>query len=508
MTFDLDGLPDELKEYIQDALALRSSALMSCEKEIKELLQECVYEIRQNIGRGIFKGIGKDLAQVIEEQKIIFASELETVLQKGLTTASYAGLGIGASIEAGRNIFAAHFIDDDVIKQAELIVKSTFHKRRVFNGKPFILSDRIWDISGNNIDKIKEIIESGVNTDCIEVAKALEQYIKKGAATLSKDYPDMMKRMGRRVPKNLSYEAVRLARNELSEVYWQSTIERYKDNPGIKAAKWVLSNNRIEGHDCECELLAYEDRHGLGAGIYPVDDVPNRPHVNCLCHTVPLIDRVVKSGEAVNIPPKDWEETQKHLYNTKNKQFTDKKELDAWQGKKEKEKEAERKKRRKAYKKKMEALTDAEKEALREKRREYYRKKKAEKDTRNKELEEKLKTLYDKPTEYRDVYIERYGAKVNKHKQNRHIYEHESVTKEASYFKNDIKTLQKVIDEKAGTGEVTLKNGQLREIIEDARLKGFDVDKNGLRKPIATDRAKIHYSHTGTHLVPCAKKEE
>ena len=234
MTFDLSNIPDELQEYIVSSVEMRKAALLGVEKEIKAALQASIERIKERIGRrGVFKGISKDLADLIEEQKIYFAAELDRIIEEGLKQASYAGLSIGASIAKKANVLKGSLIDNDTATQAAAIAQSTLHKKRMFNDKEFILSDRIWDLSGNNYDKIKQIISSGIHTDCVKVAKALEQYVKKGAETFAKDYPNMMKRMGGRIPKNLNYEALRLARNELSEVYFQSTIEGYKDNPAI-----------------------------------------------------------------------------------------------------------------------------------------------------------------------------------------------------------------------------------------------------------------------------------
>ncbi|MGI5085505.1 hypothetical protein [Treponema putidum] len=352
MTFDLSGIPEELQVFIKEALEIRKAALLFAEKEIKVAMQESINEIKKHIGYGTFKGINKELNDVIEEQKIFFAAELDRILDKGLTKASYAGLSIGNGIlkhYKAKGLIKGRLIEKDIIREAELIAKSTMEKKRVFKNKEFVLSDRIWDLSGNNYEKIKEIISSGINTDCVKVAKALTQYVKEGSATLAKDYPNMYNRMGGRVPKNLNYEALRLARNELSEVYWQSTIEGYKDNPAIKAVKWLLSNNRIPGFHDVCDELAYADDFGLGAGIYPLDDAPEKPHICCLCNLAPIIADDIKKGDAVNKPPENWEEIKERL-------------------------------RHKSSFINMDELTEEQKETLREQRREAYKRQKEKKE--------------------------------------------------------------------------------------------------------------------------------
>ena len=470
MDFDLSGLPEELQGFIRTALQGRRKALLTAEAEIKAALQESINRIRERIGkRGVFTGITQDLAEQIAEEKIFFASELERITREGLTRAAYAGLFIGEQIRRyykEKGLLKFRLIEKDTLREAEVIAESTMRKERIFKNKEFVLSDRIWDLSDNNYEKIKEIISSGINTDCVKVAKALQQYVKEGSETFVKDYPNMYERMGGRVPKNLNYEALRLARNELSEVYWQATIEGFKENPAVKAVKWLLSNNRLPGYHDICDTMAYADDYGLGAGIYPVDAAPEKPHICCLCSLAPVIAKDIERGDVANKPPENWEEIKKRLQNTSA--FTNLKEL-----------------------------TEAQKEKLKAQRHEAYRIR----------LEKKLQTLHNNPTEYRKAYAKCYGTAVNKHKQNRHIFGSKTVKADGSYFKNDLETLQKIVDEKAGKGVISLINGRLTEIIQDDRLKGFNksIIDNNLYE---TDRAKIHYSKTGIHLVPTLKEAQ
>ena len=346
MDFDLSGLPEELQGFIRTALQGRRKALLTAEAEIKAALQESINRIRERIGKkGVFTGITKELAERIAEEKVFFASELERITQEGLTRAAYAGLFVGEQTKRyykEKGLLKFRLIEKDVLREAESIAESTMRKQRIFKNKEFILSDRIWDISDNNYDKIQEIISSGINTDCVKVAKALQQYVKEGSETFVKDYPNMYERMGGRVPKNLNYEALRLARNELSEVYWQATIEGFKENPAVRAVKWLLSNNRLPGYHDICDELAYADDFGLGEGIYPVDDAPEKPHICCLCSLAPVIAKDIERGDVANKPPDNWEEIKTRLENTSA--FTN-----------------------------LEELTEAQKEKLKEQRHAAYR---------------------------------------------------------------------------------------------------------------------------------------
>ena len=470
MDFDLSGLPEELQGFIRAALQGRRKALLTAEAEIKAALQESINRIRERIGkRGIFTGITQEVAGQIAEEKVFFASELERITQEGLTRAAYAGLFVGEQTKQyykEKGLLKFRLIEKDALREAEIIAESTLHKQRIFKNKEFVLSDRIWDVSDNNYDKIQEIISSGINTDCAEVAKALQQYVKEGAKTFAEKYPNMYDRMGGRVPKNLNYEALRLARNELSEVYWQATIEGFKENPAVTAVKWLLSNNRLPGYHDICDTMAYANNHGLGAGIYPVDEAPEKPHICCLCSLAPVIAKDIERGNVANKPPENWEAIKTRLENTSA--FTN-----------------------------LEELTEAQKEKLKEQRHAAYIVR----------LEKKLETLHNEPTKYRKAYATCYGTTVNKHKQNRHIFGSKTLKKDGSYFKNNLETLQTIIDEKAGKGVISLTKRNLIEIIQDDRLKGFDIDPK-TSEARETCKAKIHYSKTGIHLVPYTSREK
>nr|WP_298681181.1 polymorphic toxin type 50 domain-containing protein [uncultured Treponema sp.] len=470
MDFDLSGLPEELQGFIRTALQGRRKALLTAETEIKAALQDSINRIRERIGkRGIFTGITQELAEHIAEEKVFFASELERITQEGLTRAAYAGLFVGEQTKQyykAKGLLKFRLIEKDALREAEIIAESTLRKQRIFKHKEFVLSDRIWDISDNNYEKIKEIISSGINTDCVEVAKALQQYVKEGAATFAENYPNMYDRMGGRVPKNLNYEALRLARNELSEVYWQATIEGFKENPAVRAVKWLLSNNRLAGYHDICDTMAYSNNHGLGAGIYPVDEAPEKPHICCLCALAPVIAKDIERGNIANKPPENWEAIKTRLENTSA--FTN-----------------------------LEELTEAQKKKLKEQRHAAYIVR----------LEKKLETLHNEPAKYRKAYATCYGTTVNKHKQNRHIFDSKTLKKDGSYFKNDMEALQTIIDEKAGKGVISLTKRNLIEIIQDDRLKGFDIDPK-TSEARETCKAKIHYSKTGIHLVPYTSREK
>lgn len=292
MTFNLDGLPDDVQSSIARAIEMRNEVLKKSALFVQQSLQESIDEVKRHVYGRPFKGVDAALDTIIQEQKAVFAGKFENIIERGLLRVSYAGLSIGNGLASGN----VNIVRNGALARSQAIAQSTLKKKRVFNKKEFVLSDRIWDLSGNNFQKIRAIINSGINTDAVDVAKALDKYVRKGAKTFAKDYPNMFARMEGRIPERLSYEALRLARNEMAETYWAATLEGYRDNPAIKAVKWLLSNNRIQGLRDVCDDMANDNAHRLGAGIFPIGQAPAKPHIQCLCTLAPIVDNDI--GEA------------------------------------------------------------------------------------------------------------------------------------------------------------------------------------------------------------------
>ncbi|GIO33247.1 hypothetical protein J2TS6_43880 [Paenibacillus albilobatus] len=145
------------------------------------------------------------------------------------------------------------------------------------------LSDRIWRHDQKYRMAMSEIIQDGVATgeDPVVTARQLEKYVRRGRKTLAVDYPEMMDRMGSRIPQDVSYEALRLVRTETAAAFGEGTIAAAKVSPSYVGMKWVLSSSHPVPDICDD--LANAD-HGLGKGVWPPGQEPMMPaHPNCLC---------------------------------------------------------------------------------------------------------------------------------------------------------------------------------------------------------------------------------
>lgn len=157
---------------------------------------------------------------------------------------------------------------------------------RTKNG--LFLSDRIWEKSEKFRATMRDLIQEAVaiGQDAVKTARMLQRYVRQGAQTLARDYPNMMERMKGRIPGDICYEALRLARTETTAAFGEGTIAAARVSPSYKGMKWVLSKS----HPLVdiCDTLAAHDE-GFGRGIYsPGNEPPYPAHPNCLCVLVPV----------------------------------------------------------------------------------------------------------------------------------------------------------------------------------------------------------------------------
>lgn len=155
--------------------------------------------------------------------------------------------------------------------------------------KGLFLSDRIWEQGEKYRNTMRDIIQEAVATgqNAVKTARMLQQYVRQGAGTLARYYPKMMERMAGRVPGDICYEALRLARTEMTAAFGEGTIAAAQVSPSYQGMKWVLSNTHPVTDICD--ELAAADLYGLGAGVYsPGEEPPMPAHPNCLCTLVPI----------------------------------------------------------------------------------------------------------------------------------------------------------------------------------------------------------------------------
>lgn len=87
-------------------------------------------------------------------------------------------------------------------------------------------------------------------------------------------------------PGGVSYAAMRLARTELNNAFHATAITAAQDRPWIQGMEWHLS--AVHQHDAGrvevCETYSGQ--------IFDVENVPAKPHPQCRCFVVPVMEPV------------------------------------------------------------------------------------------------------------------------------------------------------------------------------------------------------------------------
>lgn len=100
--------------------------------------------------------------------------------------------------------------------------------------------------------------------------------------------------------------------------------------------------------------------------------------------------------------------------------------------------------------------------------------------------------------------------KINIGKQNQHIRESKGYKEGKSYIYGDLNTAQEIVDKYHGTGEIVLtRSGEWnhKEVITTTDLLGVVLFPD-TKSDETTNRATIHYSKNGTHVVPTRREKK
>lgn len=87
----------------------------------------------------------------------------------------------------------------------------------------------------------------------------------------------------------VSYAAMRLGRTELNNAFHATTIRSTMDQPWVNAYQWQLSASHK--HFDQCDDYAEGNHSGLGRGVFSKADVPMKPHPQCLCFLVVVLEK-------------------------------------------------------------------------------------------------------------------------------------------------------------------------------------------------------------------------
>lgn len=148
---------------------------------------------------------------------------------------------------------------EEALRGSARISAESIIARRQFG---YTLSQRIYRNTALTTGRLTRVIESGLvnNLSARELARQVGPFIDP------------------KVPGGASYSAMRLARTEINNAHHWVSAEQYKDRPWISGVAWNLSGSHPKPD--ACDDLAEN-------GPYPRDEVPDKPHPQCLCYITP-----------------------------------------------------------------------------------------------------------------------------------------------------------------------------------------------------------------------------
>jgi hypothetical protein len=173
--------------------------------------------------------------------------------------------------------------------------------RRLVNGQIYksgwSLSKRIWGSNNETLMELYKIQAGGIaqNKSVYEISKDLQKYVNPKAA---KNW-NLLDKDGRKIyPKDIDYNAQRLSRTLIQHSYQQSFIATTKKNPFISAYYWSANGSRV----CPiCIARQEQDQFGLGAGVFPKDQLPmDHPNGMCVMEAIVVDDLVDQLADWFN----------------------------------------------------------------------------------------------------------------------------------------------------------------------------------------------------------------
>lgn len=296
MSEEIEDLKRVAGDYKTWALQARKKYIdlrLNNETEIRALYTRLIFDISNELKKGGTSQIRKAqllaLIALLKEQQNKLEGQLTMIFKEYIkanadAATEYAkSIDIKAAKEAGVSKVSTSKVRELHFSANQRAIETCWARSH----KGLYLSDRIWTKSKRYRENMTEIIQDAVaeGQDCVKTARILEKYVKTGKKTLAKQYPNMMKRMRSRVPEDICYEALRLARTEMTAAYGEATIQSAMVSPSCSGVKFILSASHPK-YDI-CDHICGIDDYGLGIGVYPIDKAPAYPfHPNCLCITL------------------------------------------------------------------------------------------------------------------------------------------------------------------------------------------------------------------------------
>ena len=181
------------------------------------------------------------------------------------------------------------------------------------------LSDRLWRVSQGARQQVEQAIERAI-VEGHSAAQAARDLILRGqpvpqdllskrgmaaVAAIQREAGDALMTGG----MNPFFQAERVMRTEINRAYGETAIAAAAQHPDVIAVRFTLSPLHPEFDICDFHAEA--NLHGLGPGIYPINDHPWPAHPNTLSYLEPVFrDEITDEDRAGRQTITDYINTQ------------------------------------------------------------------------------------------------------------------------------------------------------------------------------------------------------
>jgi hypothetical protein len=200
------------------------------------------------------------LADVIEKGALVGARDAVLVngeFDRALTSAGLSGAQRAALLDSN-------------IVQSQQAVRHALNRHLDTTGATRIpLSEKVYKSRNLVKGEVDRMVESALarGLSAKEFAAEIRQFINPNT------------------PGGVRYAAMRLSRTEINNAFHFAQTRDNAMKPWVDGQKWYLSGSHPKPD--ECNDFAEQNRFDLGVGVFPKDDVPNKPHPHCLCYITP-----------------------------------------------------------------------------------------------------------------------------------------------------------------------------------------------------------------------------
>lgn len=252
--------------------------------------------------------LGAEYAAVLDEATLA-TSQAVADLHKEATEGAFASVGAAGAKEVARA--AASYTKVPGLTLQHMMARRSLGGAKTYSG---LFSRGLGEMADAVDHTLVRGVARGISSKrlTLELAaqftqgdKALLQYVTDGAlrSAALKGFDDSM---AAQTAKDLLQYGRMIAVSEINEAHRSAHVLAGVRSPVVGTAQWTRSGRHagLKSSPCECDILAQTDRHGLGPGIFYLQNYPAAPHPHCACYPY-LIPRAPKKWGTAPPAPKE-----------------------------------------------------------------------------------------------------------------------------------------------------------------------------------------------------------